>query len=45
MFPVSIAQDAKRLGFSPTELRKMVLPTEGLKFNYAGVTGAHHRSK
>ena len=45
MFPVSIAQDAKRLGFSSTELRDMVLPTKGLIFNYAGIIGAHHRSK
>lgn len=45
MFPVSIVQDAKRLGFSSTELRDMVLPTKGLIFNYAGITGAYHRSK
>ena len=44
MFPVAIAVEAKRLAFSATELKAMVIPTKGLKFEYGGMRGLHHRS-
>ena len=45
MFPVSLAPEAKRLGFTPQELRKMTLDTEGLKIQYEAERGLHHSSK
>lgn len=44
MFPVAIAVEAKRLGFTATELKVMTIPTRGLKFEYGGMIGLHHRS-
>lgn len=45
MFPVAAAMEAKRLKFTPQELRALVLPTKGLKFRIDSETGAHHSSK
>ena len=44
MFPVSIAMDAKRLGFTPSELRSMTLNTEDVVFHYRTYRGKHHKS-
>jgi len=44
MFPVSIAMDAKRLGFTPSELRSMTLNTKDVEFRYGIHRGKHHKS-
>lgn len=44
MFPVSIAMDAKRVGFTPSELRSMTLNTEDVVFHYRTYRGKHHKS-
>ena len=43
MFPVSIAMDAKRVGFTPSELRSMTLNTEDVVFHYRTYRGKHHK--
>ena len=45
MFPVAIAVDAKRLGFSAKELKSMVIPTAGLDIEYEDIHGLHHESR
>ncbi|RHC69297.1 type IV secretion protein Rhs, partial [Bacteroides uniformis] len=45
MFPVAIAVEAKRLGFTATELKSMVIPTTGLIIEYYGTQGLHHKSQ
>lgn len=45
MFPVAIAVDAKRLGFSAKELKSMVIPTAGLDIEYGDIHGLHHESR
>lgn len=47
MFPVAAAMEAKRLKFTPQELRALVLPTDNLTFEIADldISGKHHRSK
>ena len=44
MFPVAIAVHAKRLGFTPKELKSMVIPTKGLEFHINNQRGFHHKS-
>ena len=44
-FPVSAAAKAKSLGFTPQELRSMVLKTEGLVFTFKEKVGEHHKSE
>ncbi|CAL9787916.1 RHS repeat-associated core domain-containing protein [Bacteroides fragilis] len=45
MFPVAIAVEAKRLGFTAKELKSMVIPTTGLNIEYYGTHGLHHESQ
>lgn len=45
MFPVAIAIEAKRLGFSAEELKAMVISTTGLEIKYGEERGLHHKSR